>query len=53
MLCLKEVKNVAPNLFEGCGPSCVKGSCSEGSMTCGKAIEIRNKYLSNIKCKLI
>lgn len=41
---LKEVKNVAPNLFAGCGPSCVKGSCSEGSMTCGKAIEMRKKY---------
>ncbi len=43
---LKQVKNVAPNLFAVCGPSCVTGSCSEGNMTCGKPIEIRNKYLS-------
>ncbi len=44
---LKEVKVVAPNLFKGAGPSCVKGACPEGSMTCGKIIEIRKKY-SNI-----
>ncbi len=43
---VKEVKKVAPNLFDGCGPSCVKGNCSEGAMTCGNAIEIRSKYLS-------
>lgn len=43
---LKQVKAVAPNLFLACGPSCVKGNCSEGAMTCGKPLEIRNKYLS-------
>ena len=40
-LCLE----VAPNLFEHAGPSCVsKGQCSEGRMTCGKALEMRNLF---------
>lgn len=28
-------KEVAPNLFAKSGPSCLYGSCGEGSMTCG------------------
>ncbi|MEG0133609.1 MAG: FAD-dependent thymidylate synthase [Clostridium sp.] len=43
---IREVSKVAPNIFAGCGPSCVKGNCSEGSMTCGKAAEVRVKYKS-------
>lgn len=40
-LCLE----VAPTLFEHAGPSCVaKGQCSEGRMTCGKALEMRNLF---------
>jgi thymidylate synthase (FAD) len=42
---LKAAKMVSPILFEKGGPKCVKGSCSEGSMTCGKAVEIRKFYL--------
>jgi len=42
---LKEVKKVAPNLFKYAGPGCVNGSCAEGKMTCGKAIEIRKRYI--------
>ena len=30
--------------FETAGPSCVKGPCPEGRMTCGKAEEVRAKY---------
>lgn len=41
---LTEVKKVAPALFRYCGPSCVNGPCSEGSMTCGKIGEVRAKY---------
>lgn len=41
---LKEVKKVAPNLFKHAGPSCISGPCPEGSMTCGKIIEVREKY---------
>ena len=35
---------VAPALFETAGPSCVKGPCPEGRMTCGKVEEVRAKY---------
>lgn len=41
---LEEVKQVAPTLFKKAGPTCVSGPCSEGSMTCGKIVEIRKKY---------
>ena len=39
---------VAPHLFKNAGPSCVCGACPEGSMSCGKAKEMREKY-SKIK----
>ncbi len=38
------VKEVAPTIFKNCGPSCVKGQCSEGSMSCGRAKEMKNLY---------
>lgn len=41
---LRLVKEVAPNIFKNAGPSCVGGKCSEGSMTCGKAAEVREKF---------
>ena len=41
---LKEVRKVAPMLFMDAGPSCVRGACSEGKMTCGKAAEVRQKF---------
>lgn len=41
---LRQVKKVAPMIFKYAGPSCVNGSCSEGSMSCGKALEVRKKY---------
>lgn len=41
---LSLVKEVAPSLFKKAGPSCVRGACPEGKMTCGKALEMRKKY---------
>lgn len=41
---LEEVKIVAPTLFKNAGPSCLYSSCPEGSMTCGKILEVRAKY---------
>lgn len=41
---LKEAKKVAPILFKNAGPSCVKGNCPEGKMTCGKIKEVREEY---------
>ena len=43
------VKEVAPTLFKKAGPSCVAGACPEGKMTCGKALDMRAKYLSEEK----
>ncbi|MBU5438665.1 FAD-dependent thymidylate synthase [Tissierella sp. MSJ-40] len=41
---LKEVKIVYPILFKNAGPSCLRGPCPEGKMTCGKIIEVRDKF---------
>jgi thymidylate synthase (FAD) len=41
---LKEARKVCPTLFKNIGPSCISGSCPEGTMTCGKIIEVREKY---------
>ena len=41
---LELVKNVAPNVFSDAGPACVRGGCSEGKMSCGKADEVRLKF---------
>ncbi|MCX7883727.1 MAG: FAD-dependent thymidylate synthase [Caloramator sp.] len=41
---LKEVRKIAPVIFKNAGPPCLKGVCPEGSMSCGKMIEIREKY---------
>lgn len=41
---LKLVKEVAPELFEMCGPPCIRGACPEGKMSCGKAAEMRKLY---------
>lgn len=37
-------KEVAPHLFAKSGPSCMRGACPEGNMTCGKIKEVREKY---------
>ena len=41
---VKEVRQVAPNLFKGAGPNCLNKPCPEGNMTCGKIKEMREKY---------
>lgn len=38
---LRLVKEVSPNLFKNAGPSCVRGKCAEGAMSCGRAVEVR------------
>lgn len=43
---LKLVRGVAPTLFSHCGPSCVKGKCPEGKMTCGYMKDVLEKYNS-------
>ena len=44
LLCCLEV---APHLFQNCGPSCLFGPCPEGKMSCGKQKEMREKYRRN------
>lgn len=41
---LRQVKEVAPTLFEQDGPPCLMGPCPEGKMSCGKSSEVRAKY---------
>lgn len=38
---LRLVLGVAPNLFRNAGPSCMRGACPEGKMSCGKMREVR------------
>ena len=40
---LRQCKAVSPVLFAKAGPGCVRGGCSEGAMTCGKAKEVRKE----------
>lgn len=42
---LREVIKVAPVVFANVAPDCVHGKCGEGSMSCGKAKEMKEKYL--------
>ena len=46
---LRQVKEVAPVIFRYAGPECVHGVCPEGSMSCGKRNEMREKYLGKDK----
>ena len=32
---LKQVKKIAPIIFEDAGPACLRGPCPEGTMICG------------------
>lgn len=41
---LKLVRDVAPTLFKYSGPACLNDSCPEGKMTCGKIVEVREKF---------
>lgn len=41
----KLVYAIAPNIFANAGPNCVlTGKCPEGSMTCGKMNEMKERY---------
>ena len=43
---LKEVSEIAPNIFKDAGPSCIAGKCSEGVKTCGKMNEVKERKRS-------
>ncbi len=48
---LKIVLRVAPAIFKNAGPSCVRGKCSEGKMSCKKMEEVHKK-IEKIKCEI-
>lgn len=41
---LKECLKVAPSIFSHAAPGCVYGKCPENEFTCGKSLEVREKY---------
>ena len=41
---LKLVYRVAPAIFRNAGPSCLRGFCNEGKMSCGKIEEVKKKF---------
>ncbi len=41
---LRLCRGIAPTLFKNSGPSCLRGACPEGKMSCGKIKEVRAKY---------
>lgn len=42
---LRLVKPIAPNIFMKAGPKCfVNGRCNEGKRSCGKLLEVKEKY---------
>lgn len=42
---LRLAKHIAPNIFKQAGPSCVSDRCYEGNLSCGKQVEIKEKFL--------
>ncbi len=42
---LRLVKAAAPTMFGKAGPPCLRGSCPEGKMSCGKSAEVRERFL--------
>jgi thymidylate synthase (FAD) len=41
---LKLVRTVAPVIFRDAGPGCLTGPCPEGTMTCGRIKEVRERF---------
>lgn len=41
---LRICREKAPLLFQNAGPSCVRGACAEGKMSCGRANEVRRRH---------
>lgn len=43
---LKQLRKIEPVIFNFYGPSCFVSACPEGRMTCGRAAEIKEKFLN-------
>lgn len=40
-----ECMKIAPIIFKHAVPTCVNGKCKEGKMTCGKVVEVKEKFI--------
>ncbi|MDD3159367.1 MAG: FAD-dependent thymidylate synthase [Candidatus ainarchaeum sp.] len=45
---LISLKKLAQIIYDQAGPPCTKGPCPEGKLTCGRIIEMREKYNSKL-----
>lgn len=43
---LRLCKQVSPSLFKNSGPSCMRGKCPEGKLSCGRPQEMREYFLN-------
>ncbi len=41
---LEQIKKLAPIIYDKIGPGCTRGACPEGTLTCGRIVEVRKKY---------
>lgn len=41
---LRLVKTAAPVIFRDAGPGCLRGPCPEGKMSCGRIVEVKEKF---------
>jgi thymidylate synthase (FAD) len=41
-------KSVSPQLFNNSGPHCLNAKCNEGKFSCGRIVEMRQKYKGNL-----
>ncbi len=41
---LEILKQISPVIYDKAGPPCTRGKCPEGNLSCGKMIEMREKF---------
>lgn len=41
---LRQIKQIYPTLFRTAGPGCVSDKCPEGKMSCGRQLEMKEKF---------
>ena len=45
----RKCMEVSPTLFKHAGPACINGKCSEGNMSCGKQLQVKNTHATECK----
>lgn len=41
---VRQLRNISQFLYDSALPACVNGSCQEGKMSCGRALEVKMKF---------